>query len=266
MDKLFTLRQERESTAAKLNQLLNRSTQTPVEMDMELSLTDVNLSLDDLQQRSEQERPMYEAFRTLTRQYQSKRKLAKLNYYPDMTFWAGYRFREDSGMDPVAGEDFVSAGVMFNLPIFQNKRNEAVIEAEYGLRMARNQYNDFRAKVQSSIHDAFARMEKNKNRALLYKTGIIPQANQAFRSSMSAYQVGKVEFLSLLDALMKLYRYEIDYHRVVVDHERDVARLEAASGVDLAGVWIKTEGDSLRYAKDQINDSETLRDQIDAKN
>ena len=67
----------------------------------------------------------------------------------------------------------------------------------------------------------------------LYDTGILPQARQTFEASLSAYQVGDVDFLSLLDSLMTLYRYEIDYHRAVSDYQRSLAGLEAAAGVSL---------------------------------
>ena len=48
-----------------------------------------------------------------------------------------------------------------------------------------------------------------------------------FEASLAAYQVGDVDFLNLLDSLMTLYRYEIDFHREMpsllqheVEHER----------------------------------------------
>ncbi len=146
-------------------------------------------------------------------------------------------------MDPIDGEDFVSAGVSINLPIYLEKRDEEVAAAGYGLGMARRQYAEFRNKVDSAIHDAYSRVEKNRRQADLYRSGIIPQAQQAFQSTMSAYQVGKVDFLSLLDALMTLYRYEMDYHRVVADHQRSVARLEAQAGLDFMGVIQKNRND-----------------------
>jgi len=48
---------------------------------------------------------------------------------------------------------------------------------------------------------------------------------------MAAYQVDKVDFLSLLDSLMKLYRYQTDYYRVFSDYHRNLAQLEAEAGL-----------------------------------
>jgi outer membrane protein TolC len=67
----------------------------------------------------------------------------------------------------------------------------------------------------------------------LFESGILPQARQTFEASLAAYQVGDVDFLTLLDSLLTLYRYEMDYHRAVSDYQRSIAALKAASGVSL---------------------------------
>ncbi|RMF45668.1 MAG: hypothetical protein D6751_06870 [Deltaproteobacteria bacterium] len=65
----------------------------------------------------------------------------------------------------------------------------------------------------------------------MYRDGILPQAEQAYRAALAAYQVGKVEVLTPLDALMKLYRYQIDYHRSVSDYLASLSRLEAETAL-----------------------------------
>jgi outer membrane protein TolC len=64
----------------------------------------------------------------------------------------------------------------------------------------------------------------------LYRTGIIPQASLQVNSAMSAYRVGKVDFMTLLDSQMTLYRYELEYHQAITEYEKSVANLEAAVG------------------------------------
>lgn len=242
MDRLFTLKQQRETALADLNTLLARPSTTPYAPPAEITPTDVAASLDELQAESQQRRPLYAAYDAVVERFKVQRKLARLDYWPDFNVFAGYRFREDSDMDPVEGTDFVSAGVSINLPIYRKKRAEAVAEADSGLRMAYEQYNDFRNKVYFNVHDAYAQMEKNRDLVLLFKTGIVPQANQTFQSALAAYQVGETDFLTLLDALLKLYLYEMDYYRALADYQRSVAKLEAESGVGFnAAAPAKTE-------------------------
>jgi len=231
MDRLFTLRQQRVTVLADLNALLSRPTTSPLNPPEELDMTPVEPSLEALQELSREKRPLYNSYQSLIDRFESQRKLARLDYYPDFNVWAGYRIREEVMGDPVPGTDFVSAGVSINLPIWREKRSEVLSEAELGIRMARRQYDDFRNRVDFAVNDAYAQMEKNRDLVALFKTGIIPQAQQSFEASLAAYQVGDIDFLNLLDSLLTLYRYEIDYHRVLADYQRNVAQLEAAAGV-----------------------------------
>jgi len=233
MDRLFNLRQQHTTILADLNTLRNRPAATPIETVEELVTTPVEKSLDTLQALAMENRPLYGSYQSLVDRYESQRKLAQLDNYPDFNVWAGYRIREEVRGDPVPGTDFVSAGVSINLPIWREKRQEAVAEAEAGIRMARQQFEDFRSRVAFAIHDSYAQLEKNRDLVLLFRSGIIPQAQQSFEASLAAYQVGDVDFLNLLDSLMTLYRYEIDYHRVLADYQRNLAQLEAATGTPL---------------------------------
>ena len=233
MDKLITLKQQRETDLADLNTLLARPVTTPLGTLPEVSLTPVQASADALQQQSQQKRPLYAAYRALVARFKAQKKLANLDYWPDFKVWAGYRFRENAPGDPVHGQDFMSAGVTINLPVFREKRQQEVAGAESGIRMALQQYDDFRDKVFYGIQDTFAQLTKNRQLTDLYQKGIIPQAEQSYNSALAGYQVGKVDFLTLMDNLLTLFRYRIDYYQALTDYQRNVARLEATSGVTL---------------------------------
>ncbi len=233
MDKLFTLKQQRETDLADLNTLLDRPTTSPLGPLPEVRMIPVTASAADLQQRSKQHRPLYTAYRALVARFKAQKKLAKLDYWPDFNVWAGYRFRESVPGDPERGTDFASVGVTINLPLFRKKREEAVAEADSGVRMALHQYDEFRNKVFFGIQDSYAQMTRNRQLTDLYQKGIIPQAEQSYNSALAGYQVGKVDFLTLMDNLLTLFRYRIDYYRALTDYQRDVARLEATSGVTL---------------------------------
>ncbi len=233
-DGLVTLEQQRTSSLADLNRLVARPPDTPLETKGDLLPTPVVVDRRQLMEISRSNRPLFAAYQAMIDRYQAQRKLARLDYYPDFNLWAGYRQREEVMGDPAKGTDFVSAGISINLPLWQGKRQAAVAEADSGIRMAIRQFEDFSNRVDFTISDQYAQMEKNRDLVELYKTGVIPQAEQSFEASLAAYQVGDVDFLNLLDSLMTLYRYQIDYQRALSDHERSVAGLEAAVGRDLS--------------------------------
>jgi outer membrane protein TolC len=231
LDKLLVLRQQEEATLAELNSLAGRDTNQTLELDDQLTHHQSVFDLSDLQQQAEKKRPLFKAYSELIDQYRGQRELAKLDYRPDFNLWASYRWRDDNLAD--GGTDFVSGGISFNLPVRRERRSAAVAEADSALRVAVLKRNDFRNQVHLAIHRALTSFEQAEKLAELYQSGIIPQANQTFQATLSAYQVDQVDFLDLLDSLMTVYRYEIDYIKALSDQQRSMARLEAAAGLEI---------------------------------
>lgn len=233
LDRLFNLQQQHTSSLAEFNRLLSRTADTPLEMPHELEPTQVTGDLQGFVKESRTYRPVFAGYQSVIDRFQAQRKLARLDYYPDVNLWAGYRRREPVAGDPAEGTDFASAGFSINIPLWQGKRREAVAEADSGVRMALRQLEDLGNRIDFAIADQYAKLTKNRDLVELYKTGIIPQSEQSFEATLSAYQVGDVDFLNLLDSQLTLYRYQIDYHRALSDYQRSVAGLEAAVGTKL---------------------------------
>ncbi|MGK2905327.1 MAG: TolC family protein [Desulfuromonadales bacterium] len=233
MEKLMSLRQQRTVVQSELNRLLNRPSGGTYDVPGQLELVPTEKTLEAFQSSAAENRPMNNAFQSLIQRYRHQNKLAELDDYPDMTVFASWRFRDDALPD--GGTDFISAGVSVNLPIYRDKRRAAKAEAQAAVRMAERQSEDFHDKVAESIENAYARMEETRRQTELYKSGIIPQTSQSFQSAMSSYQVGKLEFISLLDALMTTYQAEMEYYRNSSEYMRSLAWLESESTLPLIG-------------------------------
>jgi len=193
----------------------------------------IDQGLEAIQSAAAENRPMNSAYQSLINRYRLQSKLADLDDYPDMTLFASWRFRDDALPD--GGTDFVSTGISINLPVYRDKRRAAKAEAMAAVRMAERQAEDFRNSVAQSLQNAYARMEETRQQTELYEKGIIPQTSQSFQSALGSYQVGKLEFISLLDALMTTYQAEMEYYRVSSEYMRSLAWLEAESTVPLIG-------------------------------
>jgi outer membrane protein TolC len=80
------------------------------------------------------------------------------------------------------------------------------------------------------ISDKLTEIERVEKQMELLKTGIIPLATLSLDSAMSSYRVNKVDFITVLDSLMTLFRYEIQYYRLLTDSRKSIAEIEAAVG------------------------------------
>lgn len=62
---------------------------------------------------------------------------------------------------------------------------------------------------------------------------ILPQGRAALTSATAGYQVGRVEFLTLLDAQAMLFNYELTYFRVLSDFAKTLAELKRVVGEEI---------------------------------
>ena len=99
--------------------------------------------------------------------------------------------------------------------------------------MATEELKSARNNIASGTGDLLAQLERRRKQIELYRTGIIPQAEQSLESATIGYPVGKVDFLTLLDNRLTLFNYERDLYDSMADYQIKRAQLEALVGKEL---------------------------------
>ena len=160
-------------------------------------------------------------------------RVAELEGLPDIDLGIGYRVRKSVPGDPVDGDDFFSAGFTMRLPVDRAKWRSKVSEQKSLLRRARAELRGVRAQLSSQTRIAHAELVRASSEEALLETGLVPQARQSLEASRSAYKVGRIEFLSLLDSQVRLLGAELQLVRARADRRRAFAALETASGEKL---------------------------------
>jgi outer membrane protein TolC len=230
-DMRISLRQQRRSLEAALNTLRYRPAETEVAEIPDAEVTPVGRTAAELETLAEEHRPLLRSLAAQVEKGRAARKLARREFYPDFTVSLEYMQREPAMEEP--GYDMYAAGVTFNLPLQQGWRRAMVAEAEAETRMAGEELSMLRNEIRRGVADGLARLERSRNLAELYRTVIIPQAAGSLESSTSAYQVGKADFMNVLDSRMALFNYEREYYNMVADHQMTLAELEALVGTTL---------------------------------
>jgi cobalt-zinc-cadmium efflux system outer membrane protein len=207
--------------------------------DLELSRTE------DLEDRSplpdrerlllglEERSPRLRAAAARVEEARRRVRVAELEGYPDFDVGLGYRVRQRVSGDPVDGDDFLGAGVTIRLPLDRSKWQARVAERLALLRREEANYRASRAALVSLLRSAFAALERADAEAELLETGLVPQARQSLESSRSGYEVGRVDFLALLDSQVRLLNAELRRVRANADRRQAFAALEAVVGESL---------------------------------
>lgn len=256
-DQLVALRQQRESAVARLNALLGRPTHTPVpgaELPEEVRVaalapgtapsrfaspaladlvatgggTDGPLPpVQDLQALAVAQNAMIQAHLRRVDAREEAVALARTATLPDFNVTAGYSRRAGLG-------DFFNVMVSAPLPVSSGrKQDQAVIEEAAVLEEHRARHRSMVDELNAEIASLAAELERAREQLVLLDDGILPQARTGLSSATAAYQVGRVDFLTLLDAQVTLYRHELDYHRLLTDFAENVAALERAVGTEV---------------------------------
>lgn len=155
------------------------------------------------------------------------RSLAGIAKRPDLSVSASYSFRQELG-------DFFSFMVSAPIPIFAGrKQNQGVVEAEAHVEERRARLSAMLDALDAEIAALRADLRRARDQLTLLDDGILPQARAGLSSATASYRVGGVDFLTLLDAQVTLFRHELDYHRLLSDFATSLAALERAVGTEV---------------------------------
>jgi cobalt-zinc-cadmium efflux system outer membrane protein len=230
-DRLISLEEMGSLTRAKINILLDREPQSRLGEVGEPSFREMEYSEEELQNLALATNPALKGMGFSVRAAQSAHRLARRDYLPDFNLSVSYRLREEVMMDPVRGVDFFSASAGINIPLyFWSKQKRKVQQKELELESARRALDSRENNLRLGVSRLFYSLVRYQEQIQLYQSAILPQARQSLESARSAYQVDKVDFLTLLNNQVTLYNYEIAYHQALSSYFITIARLEEMVG------------------------------------
>lgn len=227
LERLAVLEQRRASTVALLNALLNRPPETPLGRTTEVKKGALTFSLEELYRMAAAGSPELKQQERVIDSRHYQLALAQKEFYPD--FAVGFQYLQRPAMSEMWG-----FSVSVKLPLyFWRKQRPALEEADAEWAQARRRHEGIRAQLFFRVKDLYL-MAMTADRLLrLYEEGIIPQATLALESSIAAYQVGAVDFLTLITNLITVLTYEISYYEQLVTFQKSLAQLEPLIGREL---------------------------------
>jgi outer membrane protein TolC len=232
-DELLKLGRERQAMAADLARALGRTTDAAAPVPSPLRPSAVALQFSVLRETALRERPQLLALKTLIDRSEKMLDLARKDYYPDFDVKLSYGQRERT-LDGMRRDDMLSFTVAINLPVWQEtKRDPRVAEAIAMRHQAQDMYQAQQNEMSAKLRQQIAGAEQSLQSARLYQNGILPQARLAVESSIAAYRVGRVDFLTLLDNQMTVLNYEISRASALSGYSKALAEIEFLAGKTL---------------------------------
>ena len=221
------LERERESLEARINHLVNRPSQTRLARPADYAKPELKHSLDDLYQMALRRAPNLRQRQDLTDRNALTLKLARKDYYPNFSVTAAYFNR---------GRFTSLWETSFNVEVpiyFWRKQRYGVREAASRLAEARHAYTGAEHELLIRVKDEYLGAKASDRLVSLYAKAIVPQATLALESSLSGYEVGNVDFLTLMNNFVTILDYETNYWDQYAGLAESMARLEALVATNL---------------------------------
>ena len=238
-ERLLDYRRQETGVIAELNRLAVRPPETPIELPETIETTPIEQTADSLFELAVQSQPEIQAALLRVQAARWGVTVARLMRRPEFMLTAN-TFVTDNNRPAsklfTVGQDPFSFAVQLSVPLGREKydaiRDEAVFKQsamQRGVDVLSDRYS-------ASILDLLAEYRRTSETAALYKSTILPQAEQTLEADQSAYANGSVEFDRVITDLRNLLTLQIGYHESVGAQSIAMARLQQLAGRDFITV------------------------------
>ncbi|MBI4887248.1 MAG: TolC family protein [Acidobacteria bacterium] len=220
--------QERDTLSARINGLLFRPPDAPLDSALAYDASTVIPSVGELRTLVQQNYPALKRDERVIDRGQQALSLARREVLPD--FAVNVTSQKFTGDMPwMYGVD-----VMVTLPVFWQRRQRPMIaEAAAALDSSRRMRDNTLSTAVAQTTREYLAATTSRRLADLYSDSTLPQARLALESSLASYQVGRLDFLSVLTNFLTVLTYELNYEEQTARAGQALARLESLTGLTL---------------------------------
>lgn len=248
-DDASALEEQRRAALARLNAALDRPSATPVEAPaipariaraaVAASADQVHfasaalgaraadsplLPLDSLQALAVQHSPALHAHIAEIAAARARIALARRASLPDVDISLSYGQRQGFA-------DMVSATVSVPIPLQKGRKQDAeVAAAAADLAALEAEHHQMVNALAADIAERVSDLEHARTQLALSIRAILPQARATLASATTGYQVGRVDFTTVIDAQASVFNAETAYYRSLTDFAASLAHLERTVG------------------------------------
>jgi outer membrane protein TolC len=213
----------------RINALLGRPAGETLPPVGELPEVTIPYTLDELYNKAAARNPEVKAAEARLARAQAMRAAETWRYVPDLAAGVGYTRMDPTEMAPEEAAWSFSAEV--EIPIFMTvgqRRMRAAATAE--VEAMTGEIADKQNQVRRNVESLYATITAADRQLVLYRDGLLPQAEAAVRGAAAGYAAGNVDFIMLLENQMTWYMTQMEYVELQMRKHEAVATLEVAIG------------------------------------
>ena len=211
---------------AVLKRILHRAQDSPDIVTQPLSATFLRPTASELLDKGREQNPDVQEAAAMIQRGQTAVQLAQKEFRPD--FELSYMYENTDRKF----RDYYMLSFSVNFPR-RKPRRAALAQAQVNVERARQEEDSQRQAALAEIQKQYVIVKTSEEQLLIYRDGLIPQAQAAIQAGLAAYESNRADFETLFSSYMDVLNLNLAYQQTLLDHETALAHIERLTGVSL---------------------------------
>jgi cobalt-zinc-cadmium efflux system outer membrane protein len=211
---------------AALKRILRRSQDSPDITPEVLSATFLRYTASELLDKVRGQNPNVQEDTAMIQRSQTAVELAQKEFRPD--FEVSYMYENTDRKF----RDYYMLSLSVNFPR-RKPRRAALAQAQVNVERAQQEQDAQVQAVLAQVQKQYVTIKASEEQLLIYRDGLIPQAQATIQAGLTAYESSRTDFESLFSSYVDVLNLNLEYQQTLLDHETALAHIERLSGVTL---------------------------------
>ena len=211
---------------AELKRILRRPQDSPDILAEAVTATFLSYTASELLDKVREQNPNINEHSAMVQRSQTAVELAQKEFRPD--FGVSYMYENTDRKF----RDYY--GLSFNVNFPRRKpRHAALAQAQVNVERAQTDLDTQLQAALAEVQKQYVMVKTSEEQLLIYRDGLIPQAQATIEAGLAAYQSNREDFATLFSSFMDVLSLNLEYQQAILDHETALAHIERLTGVML---------------------------------
>ena len=211
---------------AELKRILRRSQDSPDIIAEPIADTFLRYTAAELLDKVREENPNIHENSAMVQRNQTAVDLAQKEFRPD--FGVSYMYENTDRKF----RDYYELSFNVNFPR-RKPRQAALAQAQVNVERAQTDLDTQLQAALAEVQKQYVMVKTSEEQLLIYRDGLIPQAQATIQAGLAAYQSNREDFETLFSSFMDVLSLNLEYQQTILDHETALAHIERLTGVTL---------------------------------
>jgi outer membrane protein TolC len=211
---------------AALKRILRRSQDSQDITPEVLSATFLRYTASELLDKVKGQNPNVQEDAAMIYRNQTAVELAQKDFRPD--FEVSYLYENTDRKF----RDYYMLSFSVNFPR-RKPRQAALAQAQANVERSQQEQDAQVQAVLAEVQKQYVTIKASEEQLLIYRDGLIPQAQATIQAGLTAYESSRTDFESLFSSYMDVLNLELEYQQTLLDHETALTHIERLAGVTL---------------------------------